>query len=512
MRFVQRTFALGLLLLAAPVQATNYLVIIADDLGADKLADFQWDGSNANDPSTPNLEALGDAGLRFTQAWANPVCSPTRATLNTGFHAFESGVGSIVNSSVYLDGAAFDTLPELVATSADAHATGLFGKWHLGDEGSNTADDWTTSGVKAGDPPPLYHGGYDAYKGFIQGQVGDYNNWLRTLIVSGSWRNVTQTTYADQRTVLDAQTWIETQGSAGQAWLAVVGLAAPHSGAVSTGYVDDDLASDLSCSVRTSATYSCLSTSSCSDVVIYRGLVECMDERVGEFLDAVDADGNLDDTIVFFIGDNGTPDVVMEGDYASTPSGIHDYGKHSVYASGVWVPMIVADGGAWDGGSGSIITSPNRDVISPVQTMDVLATIVDDAGVALPAGAHAESLADCFTDTDSECAGDELGLSATPIYSEMFVESGGSLTSGSATMKLGRYKLVAEYDSGGACMDTELYDIGPSTGYVDPHEVTDKTGVVGYTGFCTAIRGHLNTLAPSWMPMTGASIDWCGSC
>src|SRR5262245_38092992 len=76
--------------------APNYIVIVADDLGSDKLSQFVGDGGTTvtNFPSTPKLNALGTAGLRFINAWANPTCSPTRASLHTGNYAWRSNIGT----------------------------------------------------------------------------------------------------------------------------------------------------------------------------------------------------------------------------------------------------------------------------------------------------------------------------------------------------------------------------------------------------------------------------------
>ena len=76
-------------LLAEPLGSsrTNILLIIADDLGSDKVTAYQGDISGympAHIPQTTTIDGLASAGLRFTDAWANPVCSPTRAGLFTG--------------------------------------------------------------------------------------------------------------------------------------------------------------------------------------------------------------------------------------------------------------------------------------------------------------------------------------------------------------------------------------------------------------------------------------------
>ena len=73
----------------------NILVIIADDYGADSSSLYNTNAS-ASLPPTPNIEALARSGVLFRNAYANPVCSPTRACLMTGRHAFRTGVGDVI--------------------------------------------------------------------------------------------------------------------------------------------------------------------------------------------------------------------------------------------------------------------------------------------------------------------------------------------------------------------------------------------------------------------------------
>src|SRR5262245_15909232 len=76
----------------------NLLVIVTDDMGVDKVGVYATDVPGyaelaENLPSTPRIDELAASGLRFTNAWANPTCSPTRAGIQTGRHAFRTGVG-----------------------------------------------------------------------------------------------------------------------------------------------------------------------------------------------------------------------------------------------------------------------------------------------------------------------------------------------------------------------------------------------------------------------------------
>jgi arylsulfatase A-like enzyme len=103
----------------------NVLLIITDDQGYGDL------GLHGNDKiRTPHLDRLGRESVQLTQFLVNPVCSPTRASLLTGRYYYRTGVVDtfIGRSLMWPDEI---TLAELL--SKGGYQTGLFGKWHLGD-------------------------------------------------------------------------------------------------------------------------------------------------------------------------------------------------------------------------------------------------------------------------------------------------------------------------------------------------------------------------------------------
>src|SRR5204862_5389884 len=119
-----------------PVHAasqTNILLLIADDYGADSSSLYNSTNNGASLPPTPNIEALARSGVVFRNAYANPVCSPTRACLITGRHGFRTGVGDVIAGigGPVLTAAEF-TLPEAFAANPSlGYQLAHFGKWHL---------------------------------------------------------------------------------------------------------------------------------------------------------------------------------------------------------------------------------------------------------------------------------------------------------------------------------------------------------------------------------------------
>ena len=110
--------------LAAP--QPNILLIVSDDQG---YGDFSCTGNPIL--RTPNLDRLHDESVSFNDFHVSPTCAPTRSALLTGRHEFKNGVTHTIleRERLALD---VPTLADLL--KAAGYATGIFGKWHLGDE------------------------------------------------------------------------------------------------------------------------------------------------------------------------------------------------------------------------------------------------------------------------------------------------------------------------------------------------------------------------------------------
>jgi len=70
---------------AAAERAPNFVIVLADDIGAKELACY---GNTQH--ATPRLERLAKEGMRFETCWATPLCTPTRVMLMTGQYGFQS--------------------------------------------------------------------------------------------------------------------------------------------------------------------------------------------------------------------------------------------------------------------------------------------------------------------------------------------------------------------------------------------------------------------------------------
>ncbi|MDO8539983.1 MAG: sulfatase-like hydrolase/transferase [Opitutaceae bacterium] len=117
----------------------NILIIFADDLGFSDLGCF------GGEISTPNLDRLAADGVRLTQFYNTARCCPSRASLLTGLHPHQAGIGNMVDeyarkvreqlaSPAYADRLSVQTPTIAEVLRASGYRTGMTGKWHLGYE------------------------------------------------------------------------------------------------------------------------------------------------------------------------------------------------------------------------------------------------------------------------------------------------------------------------------------------------------------------------------------------
>jgi arylsulfatase A-like enzyme len=396
-----------------PSEPRNILLIISDDIGVDWASCY---ATGANLPSTPNLDRLCEEGVVFTNAWAYPVCSPTRATMLSGRYGFRTGVGAPVARNE--DGLDPDelTIPDLLDMAPGVpYAHAAIGKWHLG--GANNG--------RRNSPGRL---GFSHYSGAIGGGVGDYYDWTKT--VNGSNSSVTR--YATSETIDDALGWIDDQDSPWFLWLA---FNAPHA---PFHLPPDDLHSVEGLTGTTQHI-----AANPSDY--YRAMIEAMDTEIGRLLGSLDPEVRAR-TDVIYIGDNGTPGRVARAPLTRTTA------KDSLYQGGVHVPLVVA---------GPSVANGGRSVDALATATDIFATVLDLAGIdletAIPDGTRVDSLS-----LVPYLTGEEPETPRTHAVAEIFGANSMPDRVGKA-IRGTRYKLI-RFDTRG----DELYDL-----VSDPDETDD---------------------------------------
>lgn len=113
-------------------QRPNIIVILTDDQG---YGDLSCHGNPVL--QTPNLDRLHDEGVRFTEFHVSPTCAPTRSALMSGRHEFKNGV---THTILERERMSLKTVTLAQVLKAAGYTTGIFGKWHLGDEDAYQPD------------------------------------------------------------------------------------------------------------------------------------------------------------------------------------------------------------------------------------------------------------------------------------------------------------------------------------------------------------------------------------
>jgi arylsulfatase A-like enzyme len=332
--------------MSMPRGGTNFVVIVADDLG---WADLGCYGSRT--PATPHLDALAREGVRFTHGYANSaLCSPTRFALMTGRWQYrlrgaaeEPILGSARGSSTV---GLPPSHPTFVSLLRDAGwRTALVGKWHLGYPphfGPNLSGYDTFFGALGGGLDYFTHcdrrGRHDLFENADPVQVDGYLTDVLT----------------DR-----AVSFVEDCAARGERFALSLHYTAPHwpwearEDRAESDRIRSDIAHPDGGSLAT-----------------YMRMVAQMDEGIGRVLDALRDRGLRDDTMVVFTSDNGGERFSDAWPFIGR--------KLDLLEGGIRVPWIVR----WPGRARAGAVSDQVAI-----TMDIAPTVLEAAGLP-PAPAH----------------------------------------------------------------------------------------------------------------------------
>lgn len=339
-------FTLVLLLLvgfSAPLPAApagagarpNIIVVMPDDVG---YGDFACLGNTII--KTPALDALWAESVRFTDFHVSPTCAPTRAALLTGRHEFKNGITHTILERERLTLKA-TTLPQVL--KAAGYTTGIFGKWHLGDERERWPD-------KRGFDEMFIHGAGgigQTYPGTCGDAPGN-TNFNPAILHNGKF--VKTQGYCTDVFFRQAQTWIDAVKERGP-FLAYITPNAAHSPL--------DVPEEYAARYRGKVP---------ENVAKFYGMIENVDENMGRLLAHLKAAGLERNTLVIFLTDNGgTAGVkLFNGGRRGT--------KGTAYQGGTRVPSFWRWPAGFAGG---------RDVSALTAHVDVFRTLAELAGAKL---------------------------------------------------------------------------------------------------------------------------------
>lgn len=413
--------------LAAEQQQPNVLLFLVDDLGKH---DLTVEGSEFY--QTPNIDRLAEQSFRFSQGYATcQVCSPSRASIQLGKFPARHGITDYIGAKSGTDWDRNDKLlpaeylkhlPHEDVTLAEAlqengYQTFYAGKWHLGGDGSLPTDhgyEINRGGFHAGSPP----GGFFAPFENPQLENGPPGESLTLR--------------------LGEETADFIKGEHEHPFFAMLAFYTVHAPVQTTHELwskYQQRAPDPSQTGQRFRIDRTLPVRQIQDHPVYAGMVETLDNAVGNVLDALDQAGLADSTVVIFTSDNGG---VSSGDAYATCN----------------LPLRGGKGRQWEGGIREpfYIKLPHleantQSIDVPVTGADLYPTILDVCGLPLRNEQHVD------------------GVSLLPLMQGESIEPrqlvwhyphyGNQGGEPSSILRDGDYKLIHYYEDG----SNELYNV-----------------------------------------------------
>lgn len=312
----------------------NFLIVMADDLGYSDL------GCYGGEIATPHLDALARRGIRMTNFYCAPFCSPSRAMLMTGLDAHLVGFGALAEViderqvgkpgyEMYLN----DRAPTLAERLRDAgYRTYLSGKWHLGRKAEHSP----------------FARGFERSYGLIDGSSSHFDQTatgsadpslmpLATYREDGAEIELPANGFYSSQAYADKLIeYLRQDAGRAEPFFAMLTFTAPHfplhapdeyiakyDGRYAAGYdairrerlarqaelgIVGEHAEAYPGHARWPSWDSLpegLRALEARNMAVYAGMVECMDFHLGRVIDALKQSGDLDDTVIIFLSDNG---------------------------------------------------------------------------------------------------------------------------------------------------------------------------------------------------------------
>jgi len=299
----------------------NVILVMTDDQGWGDVR------SHGNDKiNTPMMDRLAAGGARFERFFVSPVCAPTRASLLTGRYHLRTGTHGVTRG--------YENMRSEEVTIAEAlkqagYATGCFGKWHNG----------------AHYPYNPNGQGFDEFLGFC---CGHWNNYFDTTLEHNGQPIETKGYITDVLTDAAIQ-FIEKNKD--RPFFCYVPYNAPHSPfQVPDRYFDKYKKRGLD-----------------DKTACVHGMVENLDDNIGRILKRLDELKLSDNTVVFFLTDNGPNSDRYNGGMKGR--------KGSVHEGGIRVPLFIR----WPRH-----IKPGTNVTQIAAHIDMFATIIELCGAAMP--------------------------------------------------------------------------------------------------------------------------------
>jgi arylsulfatase A-like enzyme len=430
----------------------NVLLIVLDDLGTERLSFY---GQSTSHAPTPRLAELREQGILFTRAYANPLCAPSRAMIQTGRYTFRNGMGTNPGDQLTLNSEEV-TIAEMLKAgfsgSPIGYRCGAFGKWHLS----------TT------DREHVCANGYDVFIGpmannanhFFWRKVSDTSTTTATGVLVGDEKHgpFDTTTYDASVVRAAAVDWIAQQSGP---FFAHVAFNPPH------GPFQVPPTSLLSPATQAQIAlrgYKPGDTVPASGGLVYDWMIEAIDTEIGRLLDGIPEE-TLKLTTIFILGDNGTHAA------AARPPLERDHAKGTVYEGGTRVPLLVTGRGI------SAVSATCHGLVSAVDLWATIAALTSaQVGAAFPGGDCGDGTLDSVSFRhllSNPAAASQRGSAPVQLFAPLGCYEPDPLipapkTTHARGMTDGRFKYIRSWNAIAGAYGEEAYDLA-----LDPYETLD---------------------------------------
>lgn len=404
----------------------NVILIVTDDQG---YGDFGFTGNPH--VKTPVLDNLARQSVRFNNFYVCPVSAPTRAGLMTGRYSLRTGVRDTYNGGAMMAYSEV-TIAEMLREAG--YATGIFGKWHLGDNYPMRPCD------QGFDESVVHLGGG-------MGQPGDITTWPKkdsSYFNPVLWNNGKQRKYKGYCSDVFAGEAIKfIEQNSNTPFFCYLAFNAPHTPLQVPGeyyniYRNIDPSAGFA---NDSRPFPAMSEKDKEDARRVYAMVTNIDDNVGRLLKSLEELKISDRTIIIFLTDNGP----QQGRYNGGMRGL----KTSVYRGGVRVPLWIRYPGA---------NSAGADIDEPAANIDMFPTLADICNAKIPEGVKIDGIS-----LASWLRGEDTGKDNRSLFFYWTRHSPELYTN--IALQRGRYKLVGNTDFNASVDKFELFDIEQ-----DPYE------------------------------------------
>lgn len=419
--------------LAQATSRPNVVIILVDDLGWSDLGIY---GSSFHE--TPNIDRLASQGTRFTDAYVpSPICSPARAALHTGRHPVKVGItdwieGHEAEAPKLKTPEDLHALPQTETTLAEklranGYQTFFAGKWHLGGEGNLPEDhgfEANVGGTGAGEPPNGYYSPYNNER-LPDGPEGEH---LTDRLTDESIRFL-ETRDKERPFLLHLSYYaVHTPIEAHERYL---------------DYYSRKAAAKGFDPVKAIAESDAVSRVEQSNPA-YATMVAAVDGNVGRLLEALEALGLREDTLVVLASDNGGLCTRQNGPGPTSNLPLRS-GKGWLYEGGTRIPLIIDAPEAF--GSQPEVSREAVDIMDLHPTILDLLRIEAEGSQAL----DGQSLAPLL---------ERAGFVDPRVLYWHYPHYHGSGWAPGGAIRLGNWKLIEFFETG----EFELYDLAVDLG------------------------------------------------